>query len=155
MPDGYEARVNETLGLKIQDPCRQSFCSRIKCMIEFWKVNNPDYHALGVWPLSEQEQHDDMKFFFCGAFTEDLVYTGLNVKFVHHFLVTMKKKEDGKLKSFTHMHKFWMLSNGGQKLLVSHCHGVSGLALMLGSQDSRKSMLQQRKKEMSMTWQQT
>ena len=116
MPDGYEAGVNETLRLKIQDTCCRSFCSQIKCVIEFWKVNNPDYHALGVRPLSEQEQHDDMKFFFRGAFSEDLVYTGLNVKFVLHFLVTMKKKEDGKLKSFTHMRKFWDAIKWGSEI---------------------------------------
>ena len=40
----------------------------------------------------------DVSMLHCGHYNYDLVYTGLNVKYVLHFLVSTKYKANGKLK---------------------------------------------------------
>ena len=62
---------------------------------EFLEKNYPSYFAVGVRPLSEVDLGDIDKFYHNNKY--NLIYDGLNVKFIKAFLGKIKTKENGNL----------------------------------------------------------
>lgn len=75
-PPDLAARYNETAQHAMADSCRRNYRQRIARIIKFWKEKAPDYYAVGVKKVSVTDLTDQTKYFFNGAFTEDLVYEG-------------------------------------------------------------------------------
>ena len=105
-PANLAERYNETARLAMSDACRRNYRQRIAKIIKFWLENDPEYHSIGVVEVSEADLHDNTKYFFDGKYKQDLVYTGLNDQFLLHFLVSNKRKVDGKLKSVEDLRKY-------------------------------------------------
>ena len=70
----------------------------------FWEEKYPQYYAVGVRALTEEEVGDEDMFWWKNK--HDLIYTGLNVWFVKAFLAHKKKKENGKTCSHVQLRKF-------------------------------------------------
>ena len=91
----FAAETCETEKRKMLDKNRRDYRNRIKEIIEFWKEEKPDYHLVGVRALTDEEVNDPE--FFAHNNTEDIIYQGLNAKFVKAFLVFKKRKPNGTL----------------------------------------------------------
>jgi len=105
-PNDLAARVNETMKVTMTDGCRRNYRQRILRIIEFWRQEDPEYLAVGVRQVTEEEGTDETKYFYDWWYKQDIIYSGINDRFLLHFLVSAKKKEDGKYKSFEDMRKY-------------------------------------------------
>jgi hypothetical protein len=76
----------------------------IKHLYEFWIEKCPEYAALGTVELTEEQKQDIRSFHYKN--THDLVYEGINIKYVQAFLGQKKKKENGKTCSFVNIRKY-------------------------------------------------
>ena len=47
-PEGLLLKVNETKKHSMKDTCRRDYRNRIKKIIDFWKVEDPQYYEIGV-----------------------------------------------------------------------------------------------------------
>ena len=130
LPADLKAKCNETLKLQMGTNCRRDYRQRLKRIINFWKEESPLYYEVGVTPVGPEDLVDETKYFFAGTgrskegFTEDLVYTGLNVEYVLLFLASTKKKSDGKIKSPQDLRKYkdailWGAETAGARLPVA------------------------------------
>ena len=106
LPADHDDLVNETLSHDMAMKTRRNYRNRQKNMMAYWKEHHPEFYALAVVDVSEEDQHDESMYFFDGAFKKDLVYTGLNIDYVLKFLMKTKKKQDGKLKSEGDLKKY-------------------------------------------------
>ena len=86
--------VRETTSNKIDEGTKRNYRNRLKKMMTFWEKNYPDYHAAGVRALTEEDLANPDVYWWKNK--GDLVYTGLNVKFVLAHMAVEKKKESGK-----------------------------------------------------------
>ena len=73
---------------------KRNYRNRLKNLYTFWQEKYPQYYAVGVRALTEEELGDEDMFWWKNK--HDLIYTGLNVQFVKAFLAHKKKKENGK-----------------------------------------------------------
>ena len=122
VPDGLAAQYNTTMKISTTDSCRKDYRSRIARTIKFWAVECTEYFQIGVIDVPPSDLSDDTKYYF-QKHKKDLVYSGLNVKFVLHFLMSNKHKKDDpkKLKSIEDMRKYkdaimWGAKVVGQRL---------------------------------------
>ena len=106
LPADHDDLVNEILSHDMAMKTRRNYRNRQKNMMAHWKEHHPEFYALAVVDVSEEDQHDKSMYFFDGAFKKDLVYTGLNIDYVLKFLMKTKKKQDGKLKSEGDLKKY-------------------------------------------------
>ena len=102
----FQKNYNETVALSLEDRTRKDYRRRLTRIADFWEANYPDYYSLGVRQVDQDEGCDPTKFFYNSLYQRDLIYKGLNVKFVVGFLMANEKKENGKLKSFTDIRKY-------------------------------------------------
>ena len=89
--------------------CRKNCRNRIRAIINFWKEKDPDYYKIGVCGVAESDLNDETKWFFPDVkcpFKEDIIYEGLNSKFMLHFFVSFKVKKDGGLSSVENLRKY-------------------------------------------------
>jgi hypothetical protein len=119
-PAGFETAYNETIRLTMSDNNRKDYRRRIKVIISFWETEVPEYYSVGVIDVLDQDLHTPSKYYF-GRHKKDLVYKGLNVKYVLHFLLRNKRKADGKLKSNEDLRKYkdaimWGSAIAGERL---------------------------------------
>jgi hypothetical protein len=71
---------------------------------KFWKEEYPEYYAVGVRELTEDDlQSEDVFYHKC---KHDLVYEGLNVQMVKAFLARKKVKQNGKTSSHVQLRKY-------------------------------------------------
>lgn len=102
---GYEAAVYETVSKTLEDGTRKNYRSRLVRIAHFWKTEHPEYYEVGVIEVSDADLRDPTKFFF-NHYKQDLVYGGLNVKFVLDFLARNKYKSNGKMKHHNDIRKY-------------------------------------------------
>ena len=62
----------------------------IKHIYNYWERSFPDYFRVGVRDLTEDKLEDTTKFYWKN--TKDIVYKGLNSKFLKTFVATKTKK---------------------------------------------------------------
>jgi hypothetical protein len=102
----HSTEVRRTNKKGMTDRCRRDYRNRIKKICHFLEENYPEYYAVGVRVLS-QEELDDLDSFHWKN-TVDLVYTGMNVKFIQAFFAHAKRKggNDDKIVSHEQLRKF-------------------------------------------------
>ena len=81
--------INQTL--------RREYRNRIGHIYTFLETEYPDYYAVGIRILSEGEKADKDQFHHRND--RDLVYDGLNIKFIKAFLTHKNMKPNGKMSS--------------------------------------------------------
>jgi hypothetical protein len=87
------------------DCCRRNYHNRIKKICSFLEENYPQYYAVGVRVLSQEELDDLDSFYWKNKV--NLVYTGMNLKFIQAFFAHAKKKgNDDKIVSHEQLRKF-------------------------------------------------
>jgi hypothetical protein len=101
----YNDLYNETLQHDMNDRTRKDYRRRNIRLAKYWEENCPEYYPVGTRDVSPEDLFDVGKFFY-GRYNKDLVYQGLNVKYVLKFLMSTKKKENGKFLSFTDIRKY-------------------------------------------------
>ena len=99
LPDDLATKYIATSKMAMTLNCRRNYGQRIARIIKFWKEHDKDYYAVGVEKVTEEDLHDQSKYYFDGWFKYDIIYSGLNEQFVLHYLVSNKLKENGKFKS--------------------------------------------------------
>ena len=72
---------------------------------KFWKKYHPNYYGIGTRDVLECEL-DNPGLFFYNSYKVDLVYTGLNSKYVKLFLLKKKQKRNVKIMSFNTIRKY-------------------------------------------------
>ena len=95
--------VRATTNNKINDATKKNYRNRLKTLMNFWQSHYPEYYAQGVRELTAEELANPDVFWWKN--TRDLIYTGLNVKFVTAHMAVQKKKSDGKTSSFSSIRK--------------------------------------------------
>ena len=70
----------------------------------FFQAEYPDYYAIGVRKVKGEEKKDYNLFWYKN--NEDIVYSGLNIKFVKAFLAHSKIKANGKMCSNYNLRKY-------------------------------------------------
>ena len=108
LPQDLDARYNKTQKHAMTDTCRRDYRCRIQRVIKFWQVKDPGYYEVGVRDVPLDKYENEMNYFYPskGRFKEDIIYDGINHKYVLHFLVHTKTKADGKLCSTNNLRKY-------------------------------------------------
>jgi hypothetical protein len=101
----YNDLYNETLQQDMNDRTQKYYWRRNIRVATFWEEHCPEYFLVSTRDVSAQDLQDVGKFFY-GRYEEDLVYQGLNVKYLIIFFMSTKKKENGKFLSFTDVRKY-------------------------------------------------
>ena len=116
--------VHATMSKAMSTTTRRDYRNRIKRFIKHLKENFNSYYLIGVRPVTPEELADRNKYYNKND-TEDLQYTGLNVKYLIYFLSSTEKREDnGKLKSQSDARKYrdavlWGSKMAGTPLPIS------------------------------------
>ena len=99
--------VHATMSKAMSTTTRRDYRNCIKRFIKHLvKENFNSYYLIGVRPVTPEELADRNKYYNKND-TEDLQYTGLNVKYLIYFLSSTEKREDnGKLKSQSDARKY-------------------------------------------------
>ena len=95
--DSYVRNVQAIEDFKIDIKTKRTHRNRIKQFYRFLETKFLSYYEIGVRVLSEEELADRKKYFWKNQ--HDLVYSGLNTKFLKAILSTrvVKKWEDNEL----------------------------------------------------------
>ena len=102
--DDHAVAVREINQRGLSEKVKCSYRNMLNKMMDFWRTEYPDYYAVGVRVLSEEELADPDMFWWKN--TRDLVYTGLNVKMVTAFQAVGKTKANGKTAGFDTIRKY-------------------------------------------------
>ena len=102
--EDHSAAVRNTELKTISVKNKRDYRNRIKHIIEFWQKYYPDYYAVGVRDLTEEELADEAMFWWRNK--QDIKYEGLNVKMAKAFMAHRKMKPNGKVSSFVQIRKF-------------------------------------------------
>jgi hypothetical protein len=121
--EDFRSRYQETIRANMDDKARKDYRCRIQRIVKFWETECAEYYRIGTCSLSEGELQDESKFHF-NRYKYDLVYKGLNVKYVLHFLMSTKTKTNGKIKGHQDVRKYkdaimWGANVAGERLPVS------------------------------------
>ena len=103
--ESYVSNVQATEDFKVDIKTKRTHRNQIKQFYSFLEKEFPGYYSVGVRELSEDELADRKKFFWKNK--HDLVYSGLNPKFLKAFLSTKVLKENGKTMSYDNIRKYF------------------------------------------------
>ena len=100
----HQEMVRNTEKLEINTKLQNEYRNRLAHIYKFLETEYPDYYEIGVRVLTEEEkvsidQHWNKN-------DRDLVYSGLNVKFIKAFLAQAKHKKNGKICSNSNIRKY-------------------------------------------------
>ena len=84
----HEELVRTTEKEETNDKLRREYRNRIKHIYSFLMEYYPDYYAIGVRKVKDEEKTDINLFWYKND--EDILYSGLNIKFVKDFLANSK-----------------------------------------------------------------
>ena len=82
--DKHSSSVWQTEQNDLDKKNKQNYWNHLKHIYEFWEEKYPEYYAVGVQALTEEELSDDDMFWWKNK--HDLIYEGLNVQMVKAFL---------------------------------------------------------------------
>ena len=102
--DEHQELVRNTEKLEINVKLQNEYRNRIQHIYKFLEEKYPDYYAVGVRVLTEEEKVSIDHHW--NKNDRDLIYAGLNVKFIKAFLAQAKKKKNGKLCSNSNICKY-------------------------------------------------
>ena len=102
----HQQDINETEDNRRKPKTKKQHRNRLKAIIEWLQTHYPEYAtgAGGVVEISAATCNNPN--FFQHTNTMDLYYEGINVTFIKAFLGSVKRKENGKMCSFSHIRKF-------------------------------------------------
>ena len=89
--------MKDTEKEEVSDSLWRNYWNQLGHIMDFWKQEYPKYYAVGVRKLTKKEMKDDDMFWHNSK--EDMVYSGMNVKFVKAFLANKKIKLNGQFSS--------------------------------------------------------
>ena len=119
--DEHSSSVRQTERMDLEKKSKRDHRNRLKHIYMFWEEKYPDYHAVGVCELTEEELAEgpegDMYWW---KNKHDIMYEGLNVKMVKAFLAHKKKKENGKTCSHVQLQKYYDAVLFGAKKANKH-----------------------------------
>jgi hypothetical protein len=98
---------------------RKDYRARLRRFINFLFSDYPDIFE-DATVLISQEQRDDPAMYYYPQDLRDLKYSGLDVSYFLAFLSEMKKKENGKIASYSHISKFYDSIKYGSKVVGRH-----------------------------------
>ena len=87
--ENYEEEVLVTTKLEKNDATRKDYRRRIKAMVGWFEKEHPAYYEVGCRIVSDEDLNNSGLYYY-GKYKRDLVYRGLNVKYIIHFLVKSK-----------------------------------------------------------------
>ena len=119
----FQSQYHETIRASMDDKARKDYRCRIQRIVKFWEGKCPEYFDIGTRLVNTAELQDITKFHF-NRYKYDLIYKGLNVKYVLHFLMSTKTKSNGKIKGYQDMRKYkdaimWGANVSGERLPIS------------------------------------
>ena len=102
--DAHQIMVRSTEKLEINVKLQNEYRNRISHIYNFLEIHYPDYYVVGVRTLTDGDidnldQHWNKN-------DRDLIYRGLNVKFIKAFMAHAKKKKNGKICSNSNIRKY-------------------------------------------------
>ena len=102
--DEHQTLVRNTEKLEINVKLQNEYRNRLAHIYKFFEEKYPEYYEVGVRVLTPEEkvsidQHWNKN-------DRDLIYCGLNVKFIKAFLAHAKKKKNGKICSNSNIRKY-------------------------------------------------
>lgn len=117
----YQQKMQKTMEHVVKVDTRRDHRNRIVRIINFWKKNCPQYYLIAVRKNTPKEMYDEpLMWFFKGKYKEDIIYTGLNPKFVLAFLndekIVKHGANKGNYRSYDDMRKFRDAINNGAKI---------------------------------------
>jgi len=101
----YVEGIQDTEKFSIDINTKRGHRNRIKEIYTFWEANFSDYYAVGVRQLSVEDKSDTTKYHWKNQC--DIVYEGLNAKFIKAFISTKTTKSNGKTMSYDHIRKYF------------------------------------------------
>ena len=102
--EAHSAAVRNTERKTLSEKNKRDYRNRIKRIIKFWQEFYPDYYAVGVRDLTEEELEDESIFWWKNK--QDIMYEGLNVLMAKAFMAHRKVKSNGKTSSHVQIRKF-------------------------------------------------
>ena len=102
--DDHVEMVRTTEKLEINLKLQREYRNRISHIYKFFESKYPDYYAVGVRKITEEEKVDRDQFW--NRNDRDLVYSGLNIKFIKAFLANAKMKPNGMMCSNSNIRKY-------------------------------------------------
>jgi hypothetical protein len=126
----HSTEVRHTNKKGMTNRCRRDYQDRIKKICYFLEKNYPEYYAVGVRVLSQEELDnlDDLDSFHWKN-TINLVYTDMNVKVIQAFFAHAKRKggNNDKIVSHEQLRKFHVQQPQGS--FSQHQPGFRNLVL--------------------------
>ena len=122
LEDNHVEQVQEVEQFSLDENTKKNHRNRIKHIYNYWEQHFPDYYRVGVRNLTDEEMNDSTSFFWKNK--KDIVYEGLNSKFLKAFVASKTKKTSGKTSSYDHIRKYfdavqWGAKESGALLPVS------------------------------------
>lgn len=103
--ENYRENLHENNKHKLSEATRKSYRSRIRKIVGYLEKKHPAYFVSGVRKLTTEEKNDKTKFYYKKD-EYDLVYTGMNVKFIISFMLDNKLRPDGKTKGVDDIRRY-------------------------------------------------
>ena len=94
LEDNHVEQVQEVEQFSLDENTKKNHRNRIKHIYNYWEQHFPDYYRVGVRNLTDEEMNDSTSFFWKN--TKDIVYEGLNSKFLKAFVASKTKKNKRK-----------------------------------------------------------
>ena len=118
--DDFQQNYNEAKKHEMGDKNRRDYRCRIIRVCKYWKKNCPDYYAIGVKKVTNEDLNDESKFYY-RRYKYDLVYSGMNVNYLLQFMMSTYRKASGNVKGIQDMRKYkdavmWGAKTVGERL---------------------------------------
>ena len=111
--DEYVSNVHSVEQHTIKEHTKRKHRNAIKNIYEFWCKEFSEYAAIGVRDLTVDKLRDPTMFWWKNK--KDLVYEGMNPKFLKAFLSTKVIKKNGQTTSYDHIRKYFDAVQFGAK----------------------------------------
>jgi hypothetical protein len=104
---GHKSRIAETIKHAVKDNTRRDYRSRLCRMVDWCVVEYPEFAAVGIRSVTEEEKMDPTKMFFKQE--KDFIYNKIAPDIIQAFMVTIQTENEdgtGKTRSYSHVRKF-------------------------------------------------
>ena len=119
LSEAHQRAIFATSDQGITAKVRKDYRAWLRRFVHFIFINYPDIFE-DATVLISQEQRDDPAMYFYRQDQRDLKYSGMDVIYFLAFLSEMKKKDNGKIASYSHISKFYDAIKYGSKVAGRH-----------------------------------
>ena len=119
LSEAHQHAIFATSDQGITAKVRKDYRARLRRFVNFIFIYYPDIFE-DATVLISQEQRDDPAMYFYPQDHRDLKYSGMDVSYFLAFLSEMKKKDNGKIASYSHISKFYDAIKYGSKVAGRH-----------------------------------